>query len=124
VLLCNRNQGRSTLPGEDSLRLSTTPNNSTTTSAELTSAFSSHQSTQQPIPMPRSVVNRSISFDPELFEKMEARRSRLIMQRSEYVTRCVLRDLIEGGIMQVSEVPTNIVSAPAVTRTHKKKRGK
>jgi hypothetical protein len=55
--------------------------------------------------MPRNVINRSISFDPQVFEKMEARRGALLMDRSEYVKRCVLRDMMNGGDMMLSEMP-------------------
>lgn len=73
--------------------------------------------------MPRNVINRSISFDPELFEKMEQRRGRLMMQRSEYVTRCILNDLIAGGDMTITEVPQNVVSSPNVIKKRTKGAG-
>jgi hypothetical protein len=66
--------------------------------------------------MPRNVINRSISFDPQLFEKMEQRRGRLLMQRSEYVTRCVLKEMMGGGDMSVSEVPESLIASPNVSR--------
>jgi hypothetical protein len=69
----------------------------------------------------RTVINRSISFDPQLFAKMEERRGRLLMQRSEYITRCVLRDMMAGGDMTIGEVPDNIVSKPSVMKDRKRR---
>lgn len=66
--------------------------------------------------MSRNAINRSISFDPQLFEQMESRRSRLMMQRSEYITRCILKDMIAGGDMSVEEVPSSLVQDPLVAR--------
>lgn len=66
--------------------------------------------------MARNVINRSISFDPQLFEKMEQRRGRLLMQRSEYVTRCVIKDMMGGGDMNIAEVPSTLVQNPNVTK--------
>lgn len=68
----------------------------------------------------RNVINRSISFDPQLFEKMEDRRRRLMMQRSEYITRCILKDMLPGGDMKVEEIPDGFISNPAVSRKRKK----
>jgi hypothetical protein len=53
--------------------------------------------------MSRNVIARSISFDPQVFAKMEERRARLMMQRSEYITRCILSDIRSGGNMQIHE---------------------
>lgn len=64
----------------------------------------------------RTVINRSVSFDPQLFQQMESRRSRLMMQRSEYITRCILKDMIAGGDMTVEEVPASLVASPSVAR--------
>lgn len=64
----------------------------------------------------RNVVNRSISFDPQLFSKMEERRGRLMMQRSEYITRCILKDMLPGGDMKIEEVPEGFIPSPTVTK--------
>lgn len=72
----------------------------------------------------RNVVNRSISFDPQLFSKMEERRARLMMQRSEYITRCVLKDMLPGGDMKIEEIPASFISTPAVSKTRAKAKPK
>lgn len=59
--------------------------------------------------MPRMTINRSISFDPEIFEKMESRRAKLLMQRSEYITRLVIKDMLGEKAMHLSEVPTGFL---------------
>jgi hypothetical protein len=77
--------------------------------------------------MARNVINRSISFDPEIFNKMEDRRARLLMERSEYVVRLITKDLREGGSITVDEVPESFVKNPiqSIDRSRKpKKRGK
>ena len=61
--------------------------------------------------MARNVINRSISFDPEIFAKMEDRRSRLMMDRSEYVKRCIMKDMMAGGSMSLDEAPQSLVNA-------------
>lgn len=71
--------------------------------------------------MPRIVINRSISFDPQIFERMEERRGRLMMQRSEYVTRCIIRDMAAGGDMTISEVSPDLVPNPTARQRTKKK---
>ncbi len=43
------------------------------------------------------------------------------MQRSEYITRCVLRDMMAGGDMTIGEVPDNIVSKPSVMKDRKRR---
>jgi hypothetical protein len=53
--------------------------------------------------MSRNVIARSISFDPQIFTKMEERRARLLMQRSEYISRCILADMRSGGNMAIHE---------------------
>lgn len=58
--------------------------------------------------MPRLVKNRSISFDPVLFDRMEERRARLMMDRSEYVKRCIMKDMLTGGSMTYEEVPQDL----------------
>lgn len=68
----------------------------------------------------RTVINRSISFDPQLFQKMEDRRRRLMMQRSEYITRCVLKDMLPGGDMKIEEIPESFISAPSVSNKRKR----
>ena len=66
--------------------------------------------------MPRNVINRSISFDPQIFGQMETRRGKLLMDRSEYVKRCIMKDMMAGGDMTLTEVPVEFVSA-LVTQT-------
>ena len=62
--------------------------------------------------MARNVVARSISFDPLVFKKMEGRRARLMMQRSEYITRCILADMRSGGNMQIHEDGGKLIPLP------------
>ncbi len=69
--------------------------------------------------MARNVVARSISFDPLVFDKMEERRARLMMQRSEYITRCILADMRSGGNMEIHEDGGTLI--PAKKTTKKKK---
>ena len=69
--------------------------------------------------MSRNVIARSISFDPQVFAKMEERRGKLLMQRSEYITRCILSDLRAGGNMAIHEDGGNLI--PAKKPTKKKK---
>lgn len=45
--------------------------------------------------MPRTAKNRSISFDPVVFEELEQRIAALKMSRSDFVNR-VLRDLLKS----------------------------
>lgn len=66
--------------------------------------------------MARESINRSISLDPELFDKMEARRAALMLSRSAYVQRCIANDVIEGGSMMVKEMPKSIVANPVTSR--------
>ncbi len=47
--------------------------------------------------MPRKCVNRSISFEPWLLEAIDNRRLELRMQRSDYIRRCILKDLEQSG---------------------------
>jgi hypothetical protein len=49
------------------------------------------------IPVMRKVINRSISFEPWLLEAIDRRRTELMMQRSDYIRRCVLKDLEHAG---------------------------
>lgn len=72
--------------------------------------------------MPRNVINRSISFDPELFERMEGRRAKLLMDRSEYVKRCVLRDMQSGGDMVLQEVSPAFAQGAISTQSRSGKR--
>jgi hypothetical protein len=70
--------------------------------------------------MARNVIARSISFDPQVYSKMEERRARLLMQRSEYITRCILSDLrTAGNTMQIHEDGGILI--PAKKATKKKK---
>lgn len=72
--------------------------------------------------MERNVISRSISFDPEVFAKMEDRRRRLLMGRSEYVKRCILRDMVAGGSMNIDELPKDIASKVVSVDSRMKKR--
>lgn len=72
--------------------------------------------------MPRNSVNRSISFDPEIFSKMESRRARLMMDRSEYVKRCIVKDMLAGGTMTLEEAPPDLVNAMTTLSSRVKKR--
>jgi len=59
--------------------------------------------------MPRLTINRSVSFDPTIFQIMEDRRSKLLMQRSEYLTKLILQDMkLRGKAMMVEEVDPEI----------------
>ena len=60
--------------------------------------------------MPRTVINKSISFDPQVFEKMESRRGRLLMSRSEYIVRCIMQDMVPGGQMVIEEAPSALTT--------------
>jgi hypothetical protein len=40
--------------------------------------------------MPRTVINKAISFDPDIFDVMEKKRKKFLMNRSEFIKRCVL----------------------------------
>lgn len=68
-----------------------------------------------------NTVNRSVSFNLELFERMEKRRSNLMMERSEYIKNCVLKDMIAGGVMSVQEVPHSLIANPTPKRKATKK---
>lgn len=72
--------------------------------------------------MPRNVINKSISFDPELFPKMEDRREQLDMDRSEYVKRCIQRDLLAGGDMGISIASGKLTGATEKTKKIKVRR--
>lgn len=61
--------------------------------------------------MPRNVVTRSISFEPDIFEFIEERRSALRMQRSEYLNRLVLADAKQRGDMVI---PTNVSTSTVI----------
>jgi hypothetical protein len=71
--------------------------------------------------MARNVVARSISFDPQVFKKMEDRRGKLLMQRSEYITRCILSDLRSGGNMAIHEDGGTLIPSAEPKKTPKKK---
>lgn len=76
--------------------------------------------------MARNVINRSISFDPEVFAKLELRREELLMDRSGYVVSLILKDLREGGTLERVAMPHGFVKKPVVmtdrSRPKKKKR--
>lgn len=72
--------------------------------------------------MARNVINRSISFDPQLFEQMEERRVRLLMDRSEYVKRCIMRDMMAGGEMSIAEAPDKFTKGASVTSRTKRRK--
>ena len=86
---------------------------------DVTTRPLSFQSPQHLKHMSRNVIARSISFDPQVFAKMEERRGKLLMQRSEYITRCILSDLRTGGNMAIHEDGGNLI--PAKKPTKKKK---
>ena len=72
--------------------------------------------------MARNVVARSISFDPQVFAKMESRRGRLLMQRSEYITRCILADMRSGGkTMEIHEDGGTLIPSTEPKKAPKKK---
>lgn len=74
--------------------------------------------------MARNVVARSISFDPQVFAKMESRRGRLLMQRSEYITRCILADMRSGGkTMEIHEDGVGLIPPTDEKKPTKKKKG-
>ena len=73
--------------------------------------------------MARNVVARSISFDPQVFAKMESRRGRLLMQRSEYITRCILADMRSGGkTMEIHEDGVGLIPPADEKKPSKKKK--
>lgn len=76
--------------------------------------------------MARNVINRSISFDPELFEKMETYRNKYMLQRSEFIVRCILKEMLSGKhSMTLDEVPPSMVAKPiTASRQRKLKRGR
>lgn len=45
----------------------------------------------------RKNVSQGVSFDPALLEKAKQRADELSMSFSEYVTRCLKRDIAKGG---------------------------
>lgn len=61
--------------------------------------------------MARTTVNRSVSFDPELFEQMEERRKALKLTRSDYIKKCMMGDLAKA------DAPMTLMP----TKTSKKK---
>jgi hypothetical protein len=71
--------------------------------------------------MARNVIARSISFDPQVFSKMEERRARLMMQRSEYITRCILSDIRSGGNMEIHEDGGTLIPSTEPKKAPKKK---
>lgn len=73
--------------------------------------------------MPRTTINRSVSFDPEIFERMESRRESLYMDRSEYIVKCVLKDLAQQGLgMLLAEKPASMHKvSPHASRTGPRK---
>ena len=75
-----------------------------------------------PIIMARTALSRSISFDPSLFDAMEKRRASLMMERSEYIMRCIMRDIAAKGDMVIREIPQEIVPAPRTRDTKRKRR--
>ena len=68
--------------------------------------------------MPRKCVNRSISFEPWLLEAIDNRRLELRMQRSDYIRRCILKDLEQGGSSFVIQpaAPGALLGSNWVTR--------
>ena len=73
--------------------------------------------------MARNVIARSISFDPQVFAKMESRRGRLLMQRSEYITRCILADMRSGAnTMEIHEDGVDLIPPADEKKPSKKKK--
>lgn len=76
----------------------------------------------------RNTVNRSISFDPDLFALMEDRREALRMQRSEYLTRLIMEDMCKhkgclAASMEITAIPADILPrGTARERTQKSSR--
>lgn len=69
------------------------------------------QSNTESYPLPvmaRNVINRSISWQPDVYELMEERRSKLRFSRSEYINRLILADIAKSGAMQVAELPAKL----------------
>jgi len=52
---------------------------------------------------------------------MEDRRGKLLMQRSEYITRCILSDLRSGGNMAIHEDGGTLIPSAEPKKTPKKK---
>jgi hypothetical protein len=57
----------------------------------------------------RTVINRSISWAPDVYEMMESRRGRLRMNRSEYINRLILADMSKNGDIVLSELPDRLL---------------
>lgn len=72
--------------------------------------------------MARTAKSQSISFDPELYERMEDRRNKLRMTRSEYIAQLILQDMHRGGPFQVVETDDHLSTKNSRTSSKKKKR--
>lgn len=55
--------------------------------------------------MARTAKSYSVSFDPALFEQMEERMGSLRLNRSEYITQLVMRDMLRGGELAIPVTP-------------------
>ena len=65
----------------------------------------------------RVTLPRSISFNPQVFELMEARRKALCMDRTEYVHRLILKDLNSGlKFMEMPEMPPPLQKVDTVRK--------
>lgn len=53
---------------------------------------------------------------------MEERRVRLLMDRSEYVKRCIMRDMMAGGEMSIAEAPDKFTKGASVTSRTKRRK--
>lgn len=74
--------------------------------------------------MSRIAINRSVSFDPQIFERMEERRRKLLMDRSEYIKSCIMKDMLPGGQMNIQEVPDEFLRKdPEKPRARSRKKG-
>lgn len=73
--------------------------------------------------MARNLENRSISFDPQVFEAMETKRTGMLMSRSEFVQRCVMKYLAEGSKLDLEGI-ANALPRAAVPYARQDKRKK
>lgn len=59
--------------------------------------------------MARNVINRSISWQPDVYEAMEDRRTKLRFTRSEYINRLILADIAKSGAaLEIKEMPEGL----------------
>lgn len=58
--------------------------------------------------MAKKTVSRSVSFEKDVFKAMDSRCKRLVMSRSEYIKRLIIRDMIGEKDLVITEVPEHL----------------